>query len=115
MEWNALTSTDTLAELTATSNDRPVLIYKHSTRCPISAAALGRIEHQWDAGDPPALDPYYLDLIAHRDVSGAVTETYGIPHESPQALLLHGGKVVFHSSHSAISLDEISTKVKELA
>jgi bacillithiol system protein YtxJ len=37
--------------------------------------------------------PYFLDLIAHRDISNGITSRFGVMHQSPQLLLLEGKSV----------------------
>jgi len=106
MNWNNLDSTNQLEEIKQTSNVDPVLIFKHSTRCPISSMSLSRLERKWADTN---IQAYFLDLISYRDVSNAVEREFGVLHQSPQALLIKGGKVVHHSSHSGIDFDEISS------
>jgi bacillithiol system protein YtxJ len=44
-----------------------------------------------------------LDLLAHRDVSGAIAERLSLKHESPQAIVVKGGKIRAVLNHSAIT------------
>ena len=81
----------------------PLLLLKHSTRCPISAAALEEVE----AFTP---DFVYLDLLAHRDVSNAIADRLGVPHESPQAILLKGGRAVAVLNHDEITREALSAR-----
>ena len=106
MNWNELTTVNQLGLIDLESETMPVMILKHSTRCNISSMALSRLERKW-AGDAK-LKPYYLDLIAHRDVSNEVATRYGIEHESPQVLIIKEGKCIYTASHSGISFEEIS-------
>jgi len=103
--WVELSNIHQLKELDRESETKPVLIFKHSTRCPISATALDRLERSYDG--QASFQPYFLDLIAHRDISNAIADHYKIKHESPQTLLIKDGKVIFHSSHMAINYHEI--------
>lgn len=108
MTWQKLTDISQLAQLNEESGQTPVGIFKHSTRCSISATALDRLERNWSkAQDTEAVSMYYLDLLAHRDISNAIAEKYGIPHESPQFILLKNGEAVYHESHYGIDLGEI--------
>lgn len=107
MNWNQLTAIDQLYIIDKESANKNVMIFKHSTRCSISDAALGRMERKWLEENSAVLKPYYLDLIAHRDISNAVSERYNIMHESPQALIISIGKCVLSQTHMSISLDEI--------
>lgn len=113
MIWQELTDITQLEQLTEESRDLAVGIFKHSTRCSISATALDRLERNWSkAQGTEAVKMYYLDLIAHRDISNAVAEKYGVEHQSPQFILLKNGKAVYHESHYSIDLEEILEKVK---
>ena len=107
MNWNKLTSEAQIDQLISESDEKPVLIFKHSTRCSISSMSLDRLLRNWKEEDSDQIIPYYLDLIAYRSLSNLVAERFGIPHESPQVLLLKDGKVTYHESHYGISYAEI--------
>lgn len=112
MNWKVLNDIAQLDTIKKDSAERPVLIFKHSTRCNISASVLNRLERKWDPAAVGSLEPYYLDLIAHRPVSNAIAEVFGVHHESPQALIIHQGVCVYDASHYDISFDEL---VEQLA
>lgn len=107
MNWTNLTSIEQLGEIDQISNTTPVVIFKHSTRCSISAASLSRMERKWDNAKSGGLKPFYLDLIAHRDISNEIASRYGIEHQSPQVLLIHQGKCVYDTSHFGISFEDL--------
>jgi bacillithiol system protein YtxJ len=107
MNWNKLTSEAQIDQLIQESAEKPVLIFKHSTRCSISSMSLDRLLRNWKEEDSAQITPYYLDLISYRSLSNLVAERFGIPHESPQVLLLKDGKVTYHESHYGISYAEI--------
>jgi len=113
VKWIALTSLAQLDEITALSNQRPVLIFKHSTRCNISSAALGRLERAWTALDDTAHTVYFLDLLKHREISNAIAERYGVEHQSPQALVIRNGKCVQESAHFGITYNELVTALSK--
>jgi bacillithiol system protein YtxJ len=54
---------------------------------------------------------YYLDLIAHRDISNQIAVDFGVEHESPQFILIKNGEATYHESHYGINLSEILEKV----
>lgn len=83
------------------TGDRPLFVFKHSTRCPISASALDEYRAFVEDGEDSA--HALVDVIDHRDVSNGIAARTGIRHESPQALLLHGGSVRWNESHGAIT------------
>ena len=97
-----------LEQLLAASSDKPVLLFKHSYSCGVSAEALDElIAHLEQA----AADVTYamVTVQTHRDVSNAVAKQLGIRHETPQALLIRDGRVVWSASHfrvNAASLDK---------
>lgn len=86
--------------LFAQSQDAPVVVFKHDPYCPISANAhrqLSRI-----AGDIPTID------VAHdQAIASAITERTGITHESPQVIVLRGGKPVWSASLYDITTDAV--------
>ena len=95
-----------LDDILEESFQHPVVLFKHSTRCSISAMAKSRLERESSAEDPVI---YYLDLIAYRDVSNAIESRFGVRHESPQVILLKDGKVVYHASHGAINIHDLKS------
>ena len=110
MNWNTITSENQLDDLVEKSTEKAVLIFKHSTRCSISAMVKSRLEHAWD--DSADIEPYYLDLIRYRNISNEIASKFNIHHESPQAILLKDGKVAHHSSHMGISVDNMKAAAK---
>jgi bacillithiol system protein YtxJ len=78
-----------------------VVLYKHSTQCGICDGAIEEIQ-EFLKGHPASAEFYYLDLLAHRDVSNAIAQRLGVKHESPQAIVLEAGKVAAVLNHRAI-------------
>ncbi len=107
MNWKRLTGTEQLNQLEEESRVKRVLIFKHSTRCSISDAALGRLQRHWKEGNEEQITCYYLDLLKFRELSNHVAEKYGVPHQSPQALLIRDGKCVFSQTHFDIDLKQL--------
>ncbi|MCS6968339.1 MAG: bacillithiol system redox-active protein YtxJ [Cytophagales bacterium] len=114
MNWNRLTAASQLEVLKKNSHQHPVLIFKHSTRCSISHAALNRLERCWDAARVHGLMPYYLDLIAYRDVSNQIANDFGVKHQSPQVLLIFQGKCIYHASHFDINFEDLVEKLSQV-
>lgn len=104
--WHPLTSEAQLDHLLAASHEQPVLLFKHSTRCSISAVALSRVERGWAFAEGE-IQAWFLDLIQYRSVSNAVAQRLGVQHQSPQALLIKDGQVVYHASHGAIDVPSL--------
>lgn len=99
--WLELNEIGKLEAIRESSFHKPVLIFKHSTRCSISTMALSRMENRWEYSEDQ-VDAYYLDLIAHRDISNKISADFNVQHESPQVLLIRDGEVVYHTSHNGI-------------
>ena len=100
-------------ELAATG-DRPLLLFKHSFTCGVSAEALDELlshlnEHQRDA-------TYAMVTVqTHRDVSNAVARKLGVRHESPQALLIRDGHVVWSASHFRVTAAAVEAAFRRLS
>ncbi len=107
MNWNKLSDINQLDDLVKASENHPVLIFKHSTRCSISSTALDRIERSWKTAEVKGLEPYYLDLIQFRNISGAIESKFDVEHQSPQALVIKNGSCVYHASHYDIRYPEL--------
>ena len=106
--WREMNTEAQISEAVELSHEKPQLIFKHSTRCSISSMAKDRLEREWNLEN---VEPWYLDLIAYRNVSNAIASQLGVDHESPQAILLKDGIVVHDSSHNSISVSEIAKNV----
>ncbi|MCE7057501.1 bacillithiol system redox-active protein YtxJ [Algoriphagus sp. AGSA1] len=111
MNWNKLTEDNQLSEIKSLSKEMPVLIFKHSTRCSISSMALERLSRKWKEEDNEKIAPFYLDLISFRQLSDLVAREFGVPHESPQLLVVKNGVAVYHASHFDISYADLFGKL----
>jgi bacillithiol system protein YtxJ len=111
MNWKKLTESTQIEEIKELSNTKPVLIFKHSTRCSISSMSLDRLLRNWKTEDGEKVVPFFLDLIAFRSLSGQIEEEFGVPHESPQVIIIRNGKAVYDNSHYGISYPEIMAQV----
>ena len=109
INWTELTDLAQLMEIEAISNEKPVVIFKHSTRCSISRMALKQFEREFDLNE--TVDAYFLDLIAHRDVSNEIANRFNVYHESPQLILIKNGKAVYDVSHSDIDAVALKEKI----
>ena len=112
MHWEKLTDVLQLEKIKKETTSQPALIFKHSTRCSISATALSRLERNWEKLNPEGITPYFLDLLNFRPLSNKIQEELLIKHESPQVLLIKNGQCVYDASHLNISLEEIVRHAK---
>lgn len=109
VNWTELTDIHQLMEIEAVSNEKPVVIFKHSTRCSISRMALKQFEREFDLEE--VVDAYFLDLITYRDISNEIADRFDVYHESPQLILVKNGKAVYNVSHSDIDAEALKSKV----
>lgn len=105
INWVSLTNLDQLNEIIDSSNEKAVLIFKHSTRCSISRFALKQFENEYNLEDKITL--YFLDLLNHRDVSNEIAVLFEVEHQSPQLILIKSGKAIFDASHSDIAAEDL--------
>lgn len=111
MKWEEITSLEQLEKIKKSSENQPIIIYKHSTRCGISSMAIDRLERAWKDEEMQSVQTYFLNLISYREISQAIADTFGVRHESPQVLLIKDGKCTFHASHMAISYQTIKNQL----
>ena len=97
----------TIIPLAGRSLPADCLVFKHSTACPVSAEAAREMQGL-DAGLPF----YQVNVREQRDLSNWVATAYGVRHQSPQLILLRGGKAVKSWSHWDVNR---ATVAKELA
>lgn len=105
MNWKILSDPSQLETIKTESAQKPVVIFKHSIRCSISAMAKGRLER---AQAPEGIDFYYLDLINNRGLSNQVADEFGVHHESPQILIIKDGQCIYDESHNGIDMQDIA-------
>lgn len=104
--WENLDSSEKLNVLHEASNEKAIIIFKHSTRCSISAMALNNF--QSNAKLPENGRCVLLDLLSYRSISNELAEKYGVQHESPQVLVIDKGECVYHASHHQIDIDRVN-------
>ena len=106
MHWIHLTDEEQLKQIIINSQNKPQVIFKHSTRCSISSVALQRLQKEHA---PQGIEFYLLDLIAHRPISNKIAEIFRVQHESPQVLVIRSGDCIYDESHLSISMGDILT------
>lgn len=105
--WNKLENLAQIDQLKKESEERTVLIFKHSTRCSISAMAWDRLKRNWKPEDNEKITPYYLDLIRFREISNILAKEFDVEHESPQVIIVKKGKATYNNSHMGINYKQI--------
>jgi len=82
------------------------IFYKHSTRCPVSAAVIDEVGEF--SGAHPDWPVYVLKVVEHRDLSDLVADRLGVTHASPQAFVIKSGQCVWQASHYDITTQSLS-------
>ncbi len=82
----------------------PLLLFKHSYRCTLSAIVLDRIESHFLLLSKQF---WLLDVVQNRELSNFVSRTQSIHHESPQALIIYKGECIWDEDHLDIQTDDI--------
>lgn len=109
-DFAPVTDARELDELLARSHAAPVVLFKHSTTCPISAGAYRQLSQlSGDVAGEVAL----VVVQSARALSRRVAEQTGIQHESPQAIILRKGQAVWAASHFDITAEAVERAVRE--
>ena len=103
VNWIPLTAISQLDEIVENSNNKTIVIFKHSTRCSISRFALKQFENEYNLEDK--VDLYFLDLLNYREVSNEIANRFQVVHQSPQLLIIKNGVAVYDASHSEIQAE----------
>jgi len=90
----------------AESCERPVLLFKHSRHCGVSCEALDELQSHI-GGAPGDVAYKMITVQTHRPVSDAVAQRLGLRHETPQAILLRDGQIVWNASHFRITATQL--------
>jgi bacillithiol system protein YtxJ len=110
-DLTALKHVEQLDRLIGESQTRPLLLFKHSHTCGTSLEALDELVahlNQTSTGAQYAM----VTVQTHRDVSNAVATRLGVRHETPQALLIRDGRVVWSASHFSVTASAVQDAIR---
>ena len=93
------------------SAQQPVVLFKHSATCPISAWARRNVQEISGPEDPPV---YEVVVQRARPLSNLIAAHFGIRHESPQVIVLYAGRPIFDASHYQVRPDTIRAAVAQI-
>ena len=110
-ELKELLELNDLEEVWITSTDKPVLLFKQSTTCPISAEAFEQFQ-QFLRESEDDIAAYYVKVRESRPVSNKIEEELGVQHQSPQIFLVKNKKAVWNTSHMDITKENIEEAIK---
>jgi bacillithiol system protein YtxJ len=105
----SLTSSD---EFDAVLESPLVVVYKHSSRCPISVLAADEVARFEE--EQPEVPVYLVDVIDQRALSRQIAARLEVVHHSPQAIVLAHGRVVWHGSHFDVRREALAERVGTL-
>lgn len=104
--FTKIVDAEALEQALARSNDAPVVLFKHSTTCPISSAAYRQMSQV-------KVDVSLVIVQSAREVSGEIESRTGIRHESPQAIVVRNGEAVWSASHFDITAKAVEKAVRD--
>jgi bacillithiol system protein YtxJ len=107
LQWNYLETMEHLDSAEQLSQEKTVVLFKHSTRCSISRFVLKQFENSFDIPEEQ-IELYFLDLIEYRSVSNEIASRFGVAHQSPQMIVLKNGKAVYEASHESIDANSLA-------
>lgn len=102
-----LNTLESLDACMSASSERPLFIFKHSTACPISAAAYRDVAEYATAAGPEDPEVYLVKVIEERPVSNKIADVLGVVHKSPQVILVRDGKCAWTASHHGIRTERM--------
>lgn len=88
------------------SDTAPVVVFKHSLTCPISARAY---QEMANLGTEVVL----VEVQRARELSQAIEEQTKIEHESPQVIVFRNGKPIWNASHFDVRADTVADIVQQ--
>ena len=101
-----LSAVNELDDLLSRSDEEPVIVFKHSSTCGISARAhreMVKVTH-----------PIGIVIVQKaRPLSDEIEQRFGLPHETPQVLIVRNGKLAWSASHFRITADAVNRAVEE--
>jgi len=91
--------------------DEPLVIFKHSATCGVSQSVKRRFDAFVEAHPRVATR---LVVVQHeRALSDALEDRLRVRHESPQAIVVQRGQVLWHASHGGITADGLARAVSQ--
>jgi bacillithiol system protein YtxJ len=104
--WDMISDSSQIDPIIEASKEKPQLIYKHSHRCSVCFVSKGNLEMASDNIKEYA-DMHFVNVVRSREASDKIASELDVRHESPQAILVDQGEVVWHGSHGSIDADAI--------
>lgn len=106
--FRSLANNEDWAHARAQSEEQPILLFKHSSACPVSAKANREMQRLAESGTLPV---YKLVVQKSRAVSNEIANELDIRHETPQAIVLDDRTATFHTSHFDVTAETLRDAV----
>lgn len=103
--WTKIENQEDLEKAEKDSFNQQIVIFKHSTRCPISRMVLKNFEKSIAENQlTENYRFYYLDLLRYRAISDEIEDHFKVVHQSPQILVIKDDHCTMSRSHTNILL-----------
>ncbi|MGF6951640.1 bacillithiol system protein YtxJ [Neobacillus sp. B4I6] len=99
LNWKELTALEEWEEVFNRSAEKPAVVLKYSTTCPVSSSAMEEYEEYLADKPNSDVDYYMVKVIESRPVSNRIEEDLGIKHASPQIIFFKNKKSIWNTSH----------------
>lgn len=108
MSCREITTIEEWSQAFQHSDKRPVVVFKHSTTCPVSANAHVEFNNYLNGSPKKEVDYLLVKVIESRPVSNQIAEDTGVKHESPQVIYIDNKAKVWSASHWSVTKAHIS-------
>lgn len=97
-----------LDEFLASANGSAAILFKHSNTCGVSARAYREMAQ--------VNQPVGIVIVQNaRPLSDEIEKRWGLPHETPQVLIVRAGELVWNASHFNVKAVEVEAAVASAA
>ncbi len=101
------------AELEEALTAAIAVVFKHSPYC--GASRWAREEVVDFAESHPDTPVFQIDVITARELSQNLARRLGIPHQSPQVIVLRSGEPIWNDSHSRVQKEALELAIQKVS
>ncbi|MCS7461088.1 bacillithiol system redox-active protein YtxJ [Paenibacillus doosanensis] len=107
-QWKEITTLEEWNQQLDGTANKPIVVLKHSTACPVSFNALKEYEAYLQNKPNNDVDYVLVKVIESRPVSNQIAEDTGVKHASPQILYIKNKETIWNTSHWAITEEHMT-------
>ena len=111
-DFEPLHNDEDLQDALASSQREPIVFYKHSATCGLSARARREMERFAEESEAPIFEVVVQEA---RPVSNTIADRFSIRHETPQAIVVYQGQATFDVSHGKIKAERVENAITQAA